>query len=85
MGHIFVLRLLFYFDDIWVVFILFLFWVMLLKKVLKVLGSLRLFIFVLLLSFSIIVSLRNVFLKIGDLLFAIISCYQKQPFYLIII
>ena len=53
------------------------FWVMLLKKVLKVSASSWLFVIALLLSFSILFLYKTLSLKTGDLLFAKISCYQK--------
>ena len=57
------------------------FWVILLKKVLKVSASSWLFVIVLLLSFSIIVSLQNAFSENRGLVFAKISCYQKQLYF----
>ena len=59
------------------------FWVMLLKKVLKVWASFGLFVIVLLLSSGQLFLYKMLSLKIGDLLLARIFCYQKQPFYLI--
>ena len=59
------------------------FWVMLLKNVLKVWASFGLFVIVLLLSSAQLFLYKMLSLKIGDLLLARIFCCQKQPFYLI--